>query len=347
MGMPENDFDEIKSRLSSNRWKWCVTGAAGFIGSHLCEFLLKHGQEVIGVDNFATGHRENLEDVKEQVGPELSQNFHFEEMSICETEKLSAVLRGVDKVLHQGALGSVPRSFKDPLATNKANVEGFLSVLVAAKENEIKRIVYASSSSVYGDEKNLPKVEDRIGKPLSPYAVSKLSNELYSNAVHDHYGLELVGLRYFNVFGPRQDPNGAYAAVIPRWIATLIRQEAPQIFGDGKTSRDFCYIDNVVQANVLAASTENPDALNRAYNIAVCDQTSLNELFASLKVLYEKKTGETSSLEPLYKDFREGDVRHSLADISLASDLLGYQPEVKIQEGLKRTFEWFFDRQQS
>ena len=336
----------LKSELVQQPSKWLVTGAAGFIGSHLVETLLNLGQIVVGLDNFATGHQSNLDDVGGGVGEEAWQCFTFLEADICDLDACRQASNGVDFVLHQAALGSVPRSIEDPIVTNRSNIDGFLNMLVAAREAGVKRFVYAASSSTYGDHPALPKVEDQIGKPLSPYAVTKYVNELYADVFARTYGLESVGLRYFNVFGPRQDPNGAYAAVIPRWFEGLCQGVPPQINGDGETSRDFCFIDNTVQANLLAATTENPAAINQVYNVAVGGRTTLNELFGYIRDLVSQADTEVSQIEPIYGEFRVGDVRHSQADISKASQLLGYEPTHTVAQGLAATSEWFLQRQE-
>lgn len=338
--------DALESELARHPSGWLVTGAAGFIGSHLVERLLRLGQQVVGLDNFATGKRENLEDVRACVDDTAWQRFTLFEADICDPEACARATRGVDYVLHQAALGSVPRSLEDPVNSNRANVDGFLNMLVAARDAGVKRFVYAASSSTYGDHPGLPKVEDCIGRPLSPYAVTKYVNELYADVFARSYGLECTGLRYFNVFGPRQDPHGAYAAVIPRWIETLCAGAQPRINGDGETSRDFCFIDNTVQANLLAAATTRADACNTVYNVAVGSRTSLNELFGTIRGLLSRSRPELAAIEPHYGDFRAGDVRHSQADISRARDLLGYAPTHTVAEGLAETCAWFLGRQQ-
>ncbi len=338
-------YAALEQRLSQESSRWLVTGAAGFIGSHLVEKLLTLDQEVTGFDNFATGFRANLEYVRASVGEERWRRFTFMEADICDLQACQAATSGADYVLHQAALGSVPRSVADPLMTNRANVDGFLNVLVAARDAGVKRFVYAASSSTYGDHPGLPKVEDLIGKPLSPYAVTKYVNELYADVFSRTYGVDCIGLRYFNVFGPRQDPNGAYAAVIPRWFEQLCRGAAPQINGDGETSRDFCFIDNTVQANLLAATGDHADACNRVYNVAVGGRTSLNELFYAIRALLGAANSEVLQVEPVYAGFREGDVRHSQADISRARDLLGYEPTHSVEQGLAVTCDWFLGLQ--
>lgn len=316
-------------------YTWLITGVAGFIGSHLLEELLKAGQKVIGVDNFATGSKENLSAVQKIVDEDRWKLFCFHEADICDTEKMLEVSRGIDFVLHQAALGSVPRSVKDPMSTNRANIDGFLSVITAARDNGVKRFVYASSSSVYGDSPELPKVEGRIGRPLSPYAVTKQVNELYAKVFSSLYGLSTVGLRYFNVFGPRQDPNGAYAAVIPRWIGEQIAGKVSVIYGDGSTSRDFCYVKNVVEANILAATVESASRAD-AYNIALGGRTTLLELFDRIKGNLEEAFGRKMP-GVRHEDFRAGDIKHSLADITAAREYLGYEGRYSLDEGLRET----------
>lgn len=317
-----------------------MTGAAGFIGSNLVESLLRLGQQVTGLDNFATGHRHNLEMVREAVGAEASSRFTFIEGDIRNAADCARACAGADFVLHQAALGSVSRSIDNPIVSNEVNVTGFLNMLVAARDAKVKRFVYAASSSTYGDHPDLPKVENRIGNPLSPYAVTKYVNELYANVFGRTYGMESIGLRYFNVFGPRQDPNGAYAAVIPQWVAALIRNDELRINGDGETSRDFCYIDNVVQANLLSALAGG-EAANQVYNVAVNDRTSLNQLYGMMRDLLRERFPHLETHQPQYVDFRRGDVRHSQADITKAATLLGYQPTHRIGEGLRQAMAWY------
>ena len=336
-------YDEARRSLESTPRRWLVTGCAGFIGSHLVETLLKLKQKVIGLDNFATGYRHNLDEVRGIVGADAWENFRFIEGDIARLDNCKEACNKVDYVLHHAALGSVPRSIEDPIATNDANVNGFVNMLVAARDARVSRFVYAASSSTYGDHPGLPKVESNIGSPLSPYAVTKYVNELYADVFHRCYGLDSIGLRYFNIFGARQDPEGAYAAVIPKWISAMIRKEPVHVNGDGATSRDFCYIENAVQANLLAATTQNPDALNQVYNVAVNERTSLNALFEMQKSLLLSRFPELASLRPQYRDFREGDVRHSQADISKAQTLLAYQPSHRIQEGLAHAMDWYIE----
>ncbi len=353
-------YTQLQQNLSQQPHTWLVTGVAGFIGSNLLETLLRLGQRVVGLDNFATGHQRNLDEVQSLVTPEQWRHFQFIQGDIRNLEDCQRAMlflpfplgagRGegspncsipVDYVLHQAALGSVPRSIQDPITTNAANITGFLNMLVAARDAKVKRFVYAASSSTYGDHPGLPKVEDTIGKPLSPYAVTKYVNELYADVFGKTYGMQSIGLRYFNVFGSRQDPNGAYAAVIPKWIASMIKGEPVYINGDGETSRDFCFIANVVQANLLAATTQKPEAVNQVYNVAVGDRTTLNQLYEQLHLNLLPSYPNLRGVQPVYRDFRAGDVRHSLADINKAASLLGYQPTHHIGEGLKVAMEWY------
>ena len=301
------------------------------------------GQRVVGLDNFATGHRHNLDQVQASVGAQAWANFRFIEGDIRDAATCQTACSGTDYVLHQAALGSVPRSLEDPLATHAANNTGFINMLVAARDAKAKRFVYAASSSTYGDHPGLPKVEDVIGKPLSPYAVTKLVNELYADVFGRCYGMESVGLRYFNIFGRRQDPNGAYAAVVPKWVASMIANEPVYINGDGETSRDFCYIDNVIQANLLAATSQHPEATNQVYNVAVGDRTTLNQLFEAIRVNLAPRFPHLATAQPVYRDFRAGDVRHSLADIAKAQTRLGYEPTHRIGEGLAEAMAWYVE----
>lgn len=320
---------------------WLITGTAGFIGSNLLEHLLKLNQKVIGLDNFATGHQRNLDEVQSLVTPEQWSRFTFIEGDIRNQADCVKACEGVDYVLHQAALGSVPRSINDPITTNAANITGFLNMLVAARDASVKSFTYAASSSTYGDHPALPKVEENIGKPLSPYAVTKYVNELYAEVFASTYGFKVIGLRYFNVFGKRQDPNGAYAAVIPKWTAAMVSGEDVFINGDGETSRDFCFIENAVQANLLAATAEE-SAKNEVYNVAVGDRTTLNILFNSLKGALGEN-GVVYKKQPVYRDFRPGDVRHSQASISKAGDKLGYAPEYRIAEGIAKAMPWYLE----
>lgn len=335
-----SQYENLLAELSASPKTWLITGVAGFIGSNLLEVLLGLNQKVIGLDNFATGHQRNLDEVRAAVSAEQWSRFSFISGDIRNLADCQRATVGVDYVLHQAALGSVPRSLADPITTNAANIDGFLNMLVAARDSEVKSFVYAASSSTYGDHPGLPKVEDVIGKPLSPYAVTKYVNELYADVFARCYGFKTVGLRYFNVFGKRQDPEGAYAAVIPKWTASMIRNEDVFINGDGETSRDFCFIENTVQANLLAATTQNAEARNQVYNVAVSGRTTLNILFDELKnalanngISYEKAA--------IYRDFRAGDVRHSQADIKKAKELLGYAPGFDIKSGIVKAMPWY------
>lgn len=320
---------------------WLVTGVAGFIGSNLLEVLLSHDQLVVGIDNFETGFQHNLDAVKNAVAAEQWLNFRMIKGDINDLSTCNSACNKVDIVLHQAALGSVPRSIENPIATNNTNVSGFLNMLCAAKDNGIKRFVYAASSSTYGDHPTLPKVEGIIGKPLSPYAVTKLVNEIYADVFAKTYGLNSIGLRYFNVFGKRQNPNGAYSAVIPKWAAALIKDTPIHINGDGETSRDFCHIDNVVQANLLAGLTTNSDAINQVYNIAVGDRTTLNTLYEVLRSELIEHYPHIAGHAAVFRPFRNGDVKHSLADVSKAKNLLGYTPTMHVAAGLKSTIAWY------
>lgn len=334
-------FNQVIDPLKSNRHRWLVTGAAGFIGSNLVEALLRLNQSVVGLDNFSTGHQRNLDQVQALVGSAAWNHFHFIRGDICDISTCHHACKDVDFVLHHAALGSVPRSIEDPILSNHSNVTGFVNMLVAARDAKTKRFVYAASSSTYGDHPALPKVEDQIGKPLSPYAVTKYVNELYADVFARCYDMQTIGLRYFNIFGPRQDPDGAYAAVIPKWIASMIKNETLLINGDGETSRDFCYVENVVQANILSATTTNSDAINQVYNVAVNERTTLNQLFDMQRNLLVKRFAHLENFRPTYQDFRVGDVRHSLADISKAQRLLGYAPSHRIGEGLRTAMDWY------
>ncbi len=335
---------EIAADLAQHSHHWLVTGGAGFIGSHLVQRLLDLGQRVTSMDNFATGHRANLEDVRIRVSAERWRRHRLLESDIRDPEACRAACRDVDFVLHHAALGSVPRSVEKPLDSNAANVTGFINMLVAAKDAGVKRFVYASSSSVYGDYPGLPKIEAEIGEPLSPYAVSKRANELYANVFGRCYGMQTIGLRYFNVFGARQDPNGAYAAVIPRWVRGLLNGDPVEIYGDGETTRDFCYVLNVVQANVLSALTNNTAAVNQVFNVAVGGRTSLNALFITLRDLLCAHAPRLAGQSPHYKEFRAGDVRHSQADISRARGLLGFEPTHDLKAGLQEALPWYIQK---
>lgn len=353
-------YAALRQRLQAQPKTWLITGVAGFIGSNLLETLLALGQRVVGLDNFATGHRHNLAaavaDASASSGQprsDLEALFHFIEGDIRNLENCRQAMTwqngagsfpvAVDYVLHQAALGSVPRSIEDPITTNQSNIDGFLNMLVAARDAKVSRFVYAASSSTYGDHPDLPKIEDKIGKPLSPYAVTKLVNELYADVFARTHGFKSIGLRYFNIFGKRQDPNGAYAAVIPKWIAAMINNQPVYINGDGETSRDFCYIANTLQVNLLAATTANPEATHQVYNVAVGERTSLNELCGFLQKHLGERYPHLHDYKPGYRDFRAGDVRHSLADIGKAARLLGYAPSHKIDAGLQESMAWYIE----
>lgn len=334
-------YPQLKRNLATTSRSWLITGVAGFIGSNLLETLLKLDQKVVGLDNFATGHRCNLVEVEASVTRQQWSNFKFIEGDIRNPRDCATACTGAELVLHQAALGSVPRSLEDPLTTNETNITGFLNMLVATRDAGVKRFVYAASSSTYGDHPDLPKIEERIGRPLSPYAVTKYVNELYAEVFGRCYGLSTIGLRYFNIFGRRQSANGAYAAVIPKWFAGLLSQQAIYINGDGETSRDFCYIDNAVQANLLAACTENPAASGQIFNVAFSKRATLNRLFELIRERVASVFPETADAVPIYRDFRAGDVRHSLADISKARSLLGYAPTHSLQQGLDEAASWY------
>lgn len=333
-------YESLQKLLPQSPKRWLITGVAGFIGSNLLEHLLLLDQTVVGLDNFATGHQRNLDEVRSNVSALQWSRFTFIKGDIRDLNDCQAACRGVDYVLHQAALGSVPRSLNDPIATNATNIDGFLNMLVAARDAAVKSFTYAASSSTYGDHPGLPKVEDVIGKPLSPYAVTKYVNELYAEVFFRSYGFNSVGLRYFNVFGRRQDPQGAYAAVIPKWLASMISADDLFINGDGETSRDFCFIENVIQMNLLAATSSDPAAVNQIYNVAVSGRTSLNQLFEALRRGLEEN-GIVYSKAPVYRDFRAGDVRHSQADISKAQKLLGYVPAYDVSRGISKAMPWY------
>ena len=340
-------YEELQEYLSTNQSTWLVTGVAGFIGSNLLEKLLILNQKVVGVDNFSTGYQHNInqaiEDANKVAGKDLNSNFQFINGDIRELKDCEQACNGVDYVLHQAALGSVPRSIEDPINTNRTNIDGFLNILIASRDARVKNFVYAASSSTYGDHLDLPKVEDKIGDPLSPYAVTKLVNELYASVFAKAYGFKTIGLRYFNIFGKRQDPNGAYAAVIPKWVASILNQETVFINGDGETSRDFCYIDNTVQMNLLAATTDNDEATDQVYNVAVNDSTSLNELYQMIEDRLIQRSNELLRTKPIYRDFRAGDVRHSQANINKAKELLDYKPKYKVSQGMDEVIDWYIE----
>jgi len=341
-------YEQLQEHLKNNQSTWLVTGVAGFIGSNLLEKLLILNQKVVGLDNFDTGYQHNIDqaiqDANKVTGKDLNSNFKFINGDIRELSDCKEACSGVDYVLHQAALGSVPRSIENPINTNRANIDGFLNMLVASKDANVKRFVYAASSSTYGDHPDLPKVEDKIGNPLSPYAVTKVVNELYASVFAKTYGFKTIGLRYFNIFGKRQNPNGAYAAVIPKWVAAILNKEDVFINGDGETSRDFCYIDNTVQMNLLAATTDNDDATDQVYNVALNDRTSLNKLYQMIEERLIQRTEGLEKKEPVYRDFREGDVRHSQANIDKAQKLLNYQPRHMISEGMNEAMDWYVGR---
>ena len=351
-----NSYEILKTELLSSQKTWLITGVAGFIGSNLLETLLNLNQKVIGLDNFSTGHQKNIDEAlnaADSSGSFTLINGDIRDIDICHRAMFfpprppggegrgEGEIRSVDYVLHQAALGSVPRSIEDPINTNENNISGFLNMLVASRDAGVKRMVYAASSSTYGDHPDLPKIEDKIGNPLSPYAVTKVVNELYADVFARTYGFKTIGLRYFNIFGQRQDPNGAYAAVIPKWFAGLIKGEELFINGDGETSRDFCFIDNCVQANLLAATATNEEATNQVYNVAFGERTTLNELFNLIKERVVGTNPAAKDLQPTYRDFRAGDVRHSLADISKAQELIGYKPEFSVKNGLDKAAKWY------
>ncbi|MEG4313854.1 NAD-dependent epimerase/dehydratase family protein [Pseudomonas sp. FIP_A4] len=336
-----NAYDKLCALLPLQPKTWLITGVAGFIGSNLLETLLKLDQTVVGVDNFATGHQHNLDEVQGLVAPGQWARFHFIEGDIRNLEDCRRACEGVDYVLHQAALGSVPRSINDPITTDGTNIGGFLNMLVAARDAGVGSFTYAASSSTYGDHPALPKVEENIGKPLSPYAVTKYVNELYAEVFARTYGFKCIGLRYFNVFGPRQDPNGAYAAVIPKWAAAMIKGDEVFINGDGETSRDFCFIENAVQANLLAATADD-EAKNEVYNVAVGGRMTLNDLFRALQSALAEN-GKRYGTQPVYRDFRAGDVRHSQADVSKAASKLGYAPEFSIHNGIAKAMPWYIE----
>jgi UDP-N-acetylglucosamine 4-epimerase len=327
-----NSYETAQQRIESRARTWLVTGAAGFIGSHLAEQLLKLGQTVVGLDNFSTGKRENL-----------PAGIRFIEGDIRSLDACRRACEGVSIVLHEAALGSVPRSIEDPIASSASNVAGFINMQVAARDAGVERFVYASSSAVYGDHPALPKIEAVTGRAMSPYGLTKWVNELYAEVFDVCYGFKSIGLRYFNVFGPRQDPNGAYASVIPAWIGALLRDQVPYINGDGNAARDFCHIDNVVQANLLAATAEDPQALGQAYNIALGDQTSLLELYQTIRSGVARRYPHAQHVKAIHREPRRGDLQFSRADISKAARLLGYRPSVRIMEGLQKTIDWYAD----
>jgi UDP-N-acetylglucosamine 4-epimerase len=338
-------YEQLQENLKDNQRSWLITGVAGFIGSNLLEKLLILNQKVVGLDNFDTGYERNIEEAIRDANNfskrDLSGNFKFVKGDIKNLSDCREACKDIDYVLHQAALGSVPRSIENPINTNEVNINGFVNMLVASKDAEVKRFVYAASSSSYGDNPDLPKLENMSGNPLSPYAVTKLVNELYANVFAKNYDFRCIGLRYFNVFGKRQDPNGAYAAVIPKWVAAILNNDEVFINGDGETSRDFCYIDNIVQMNILAATTENYDAVDQVYNVALNERTSLNDLYSMIEARLIQKVEGLKKKKPTYRDFRSGDVRHSQASIEKAKKLLDYQPRYKISEGMDEAIDWY------
>ena len=342
--MTVSALDATCNALRGRPRRWLVTGSAGFIGSHLVETLLRLNQEVTGLDSFATGYQANVDESLQRLTAPQRARHRFIEGDIRDAKTCVSACSGVQIVLHHAALGAVPRSLADPVNTNATNIDGFLNMLVAARDARVERFVYAASSSTYGDHPGLPKVEEAIGRPLSPYAVTKYVNELYADVFARCYGMQCLGLRYFNVFGARQDPEGAYAAVIPCWIRALLTNEPVLINGDGETSRDFCYIDNAVQANLLAATTQNAAAMNEVYNVAVHDRTSLNQLFVMLRDLLAAAMPALTDVQPVYREFRSGDVRHSEADIGKAQRLLGYVPTHRVRDGLSAAKDWYIRR---
>ncbi len=336
-------FEQLLNTFKTEKKTWLVTGNAGFIGSNLTEFLLLHNQKVVGLDNFSTGYQHNIDDVLSTVGDDKAKNFTFIEGDVADFETCQKACKDIDIVLHQAALGSVPRSIADPVTSNRSNITGFLNILTAAKDAGIKRFVYASSSSVYGDSEELPKVEERTGNLLSPYATMKMTNELYAGVFTRTYDIETIGLRYFNVFGRRQDPDGAYAAVIPKWVGSLLVGEEVFINGDGETSRDFTYIDNVIQMNLLAGTTKNEKAFGEAFNVAVGGRNTLNELYLLISKELDAHVEIFQKKDAVYREFRAGDIRHSNANISKAQALIGYVPTHDIYQGMNKAIEWYIE----
>ncbi len=334
-------FESVIESLYATQKVWLVTGCAGFIGSNIIEFLLTHNQKVVGLDNFSTGYQKNIDAVLALQEPQHQKNFRFIKANTWDLKSCIDACRGVDIVLHQAALGSVPRSIEDPITSNQSNITGFLNMLIASKDMGVDRFVYASSSSVYGDSQELPKVEQRVGKLLSPYAVMKMTNELYADVFYKTYGLETIGLRYFNVFGRRQDPKGAYSAVIPKWVSSLLNKEEIFINGDGETSRDFTYIDNVVQMNILAGLSPNQEAFGEVFNVAVGGRNTLNELYEIISQNLSQEIDSFVHSKPIYREFRDGDIRHSNADITKAKTVLGYQPTHDIYRGMREAIRWY------
>ena len=334
-------FSDYINHLKKNQYSWLITGAGGFIGSNLVNFLLGLNQRVVGLDNFSLGIKEELLNLTKNYENNL---FTLVEGDINDKKTCILALKKVDFALHHAALGSVPRSISDPFSSNEANISGFLNMLISARDSNVKNFIYASSSSAYGDHEALPKVEDVIGKPKNPYSITKYVNELYANTFEEHYGFKSIGLRYFNVFGPRQRENGDYAAVIPKWIKNILNRQDIEIYGDGETSRDFCYIENAIQANIISALSKNEIAKGQVYNISVGDQTTLNNLFSMIHNNIDNSIGENIKINPIYKDFRAGDIRHSRADISKAKKLLNYSPSHNVEKGIKETVNWYINK---
>jgi len=341
------DYKKLQKHLKNNQSTWLVTGVAGFIGSNLLEELLILNQRVVGLDSFETGHQSNIDeairDANNVTKKDLSNNFKFLNGDIKNLNDCKNACKGVDYVLHQAAIGSVPRSIENPIETNQANINGFLNMLVAGRDARVKRFVYAASSSSYGDNPDLPKKEHMIGNPLSPYAVTKYVNELYASVFAKNYDFKTIGLRYFNIFGKRQDPEGAYAAVIPKWVNSILNKEDVYIYGDGETSRDFCFVENAVQMNLLAATTDNVKAIDQVYNVALNDRTSLNALYKLIQEMLINRVEGLEHRKPIYKNFRSGDVRHSQACIEKAQKLLDYQPNYKVAEGMEKAIDWYIN----
>lgn len=340
-----NTYNKVRTQLLLDTKRWLITGVAGFIGSNLLEALLQLKQHVVGLDNFSTGHRHNLDDVRKAVGEDRWNKFTFIEGDIRNIKDCRKACKRIDIVLHHAALGSVSASIKDPILTNQSNIDGFVNMLVAARDAGVARFIYAASAATYGNAPALPQKENNTGKPLSPYALTKHVNELYADVFAGIYGLECIGLIYFNIFGKRQDPEGAYAAVIPRWIMEMSKGTAPRINGDGRTSRDFCYIDDVIQANLLAAMTKKKKAINQVYNIAFGKRLTLNSLFKLIRSAVTVSKPEAGKIEPVYGPSRPGDVRHSQADISKARSLIGYNPGNAPISGLDKTVKWFIENE--
>lgn len=334
-------FEEKIQECLKEQKTWLVTGAAGFIGSNIVEILLKHNQKVVGLDNFSTGHKTNLQEVKHTISREQYALFKFIEGDIQDLNTCQVACKNIDYVLHQAAVASVPASMENPLHAHDVNVTGFINMLIAARDNQVKRFIYASSSAVYGDGKELPKVEEKISNPISPYAANKYINEVYAKTFGQCYGLETVGLRYFNVYGPRQDPNGAYAAVMSKWLDALFSEKSAVIYGDGENTRDFVYVKDIVQANILAATVSNPSAVNQAYNIGTEESISLNQLFTMLSKLFSEKYPDFKMRKLQHEPARAGDIKHSVADIHRAEKLLGFQPTYSLMQGVEESFDWY------